>query len=510
MKKLSILLILLLLAAGCSRYIDSEDVDFKLPEEPSVPTFLDIVHLQDGLRLSWQVPETVAGTTYRVYSSDSLDGQYDLLETTSDLFLITDELTAGQVYFLKVSMVLPNGLEGRKSSAVSTRTGILSAVINDGAIYCISRDVTISFVVPLTAGLVQVSERSDFSGAFWETYAPTKDFTLSIGDGIKHIYARFLFSDGSHSDSTSPVTDSIIFDTEAMIDSVYFLPRNVVFTKGGNITFYLVASEADGNASVSFSGVSQYQLDFDEVASNPDAGRFVYSRSYIIPGGIEVNDGVVTGRFSDAAGNSAPQVRASTLLNISNQPLPVTLAVVAESSSRIRLNWSEAADNDFAAYQIYRSKSNTVSNDSEPIAVITSKTTLTYNDDGLDDSTRYYYRIYVYDRTGLSAGSTTVSAMTLVNAAPIPVTLAGRYETAVELSWTANQDDDFESYRLYRSVDSTLSIDLDSPLAIINGRAEAGFTDAPAAGQYFYKVAVFDAQGKWAMSNWVSILVPTR
>jgi hypothetical protein len=509
MRRVICLLFIALLASGCDRYIESEDLGFALPEEPPRPVSLKITHLPDALRLEWQATDTVAGMHFRVYSSDSLDAGYSLLGTASDFSYSTGLLSSGQRYFFKVSTVTSGGLEGRMSLAVSTVVGVVSAMINGDDKYTNSRDVTISFVVPLPALLMQVSEDEGFAGAHWENFAASKRFILSTGDGTKYVYARFRFNDGSESDSVTSASDSIILDTDAGIDSVYFVPDDIVLAKDSTVTFYLTTDEMDGSAGVSFPGVSNLKLHFDDALSDTLAGRCVYSLVYVIPGNLEVADGQVRGNFSDAAGNAAPSVVASTLLNVSNPPTPVTLVAVATSASSIRLDWSQSIDGDFAAYQLYRGITGDVSNTSPPIAVISAKLTLTFTDHGLDESTEYYYRIYVYDKTGLSAPSNVASAQTHINEPPNSVTLAARVDGGdVTLSWTASGDEDFESYRLYRAGDSLVNIDQITPLEIITGQSQTTVIDTPAPGTYCYNIVVFDRQGKWAPSNWIEIIIP--
>lgn len=505
MRSIVIFMILALMMAGCSRNFESEDLDIHLPDGPPIPVSLKIVHLQDALELSWQVTDTVEDISFVVYYSDSLEGDYILWDTTNSFSSVITSLSSGQTYYFKVSSILPNGLEGSRSKAISVQVGVLSMAINDGDKYTNSRTVTVSFVVPTEATLFQVSDNATFAGAHWENYTQSRVFTLSPGDGVKHVYARFRFSDGSESDSVSAVSDSIILDTEALISSVSFFPSTTVLAEDSTVAFFVVTDELEGEAEVSFPGVSSWKLIYDDTLSDTSVNRCVYSRSYTIPANLEVIDGVVTGNFTDAAGNAAPDVSATTLLNISNPPTAVTLAATAVSSASIRLNWAEAVDEDFAAYHIYRGLSSLVSNTSPPIEIITSKSTLMYIDSDLDDGTKYFYRIYVYDITGLFAASEVESATTLENQAPNPVTLAARVEGSdLILSWSANEDEDFESYRIYRTTDTTAPLDQASLLGIINDQSETSFTDNPPSGSGDnYGVAVYDKQGKSAMSNWV-------
>ncbi len=505
-----ITLLVLLMLFGCSRYIDSEDPDFQLPDEPPVPINLRVVHLDDGIRLSWSVADTIAGMAFRVYYSDSTQSDTTLWGGTSTFSADISGLNQGQRYYFRVASVLAGNVEGRKSGAISAQVGVLTLLINNDNKYTNSRNVTISFVVPLSTSLMQISEDIGFAGEHWRTFASSTSFELSNDDGQKVVYSRFRFSDGSETDPTVIIADSIILDTETSIDSIYYTPSGLVLARDSVINFYLVTGEEGDSAQVSFPGISNLQLNFDNIVSDVLNDKYVYSRSYTIPANVEVIDGPVTGRFTDPAGNNAAEVTASALLNISNQPTAVTLFATAETSSSIRLNWSQAIDNDFAAYHIFRDTLASVSGNSDAVTVINSRSTVTYNDSGLDDSTLYYYRIYVYDNRGLTAGSNADSAITLVNHPPAAVIPAARIQTSetdttVLISWSVSDAIDFESYRVYWTgggVDTTR-------LGIINNINEAAFTDNyPSSGQNFYRVDVYDLQGKFAESDWIGISVP--
>jgi len=503
-------LIIITVLFGCERQIESENLSFDLPVEPPTPISLQVAHITDGIQLEWQTSDTLAGMSFNVYYSDSLEGEYILWENTDDFSSIITALESATLYYFKVSSVTSDGLEGLRSRAVSSQVGVVSVIINGGDDYTNGRNVSVSFVIPQPAALVQLSENVDLSDAHWENYSATKGFLLSPGDGTKYIYAAFRFTDGSEAGVASSITDSIILDTEAEIDSVYFEPDDIIFGRGSVVTFYLLTDEKEAEASVSLPGVNNIKL--PQAAEN--GGIYTYSRTYTIPDNVEVIAGQVIGNLTDAAGNSAPPVAAPVLINISNPPKPVTVTAVTESSSRIRLTWSQAVDNDFAAYHLYRDTIQPVTNSADPIAIITNRSELSYSDTDLDDNTEYYYRLYVYDRAGLNAPSNTTSAVTLVNQAPSPVTLAVRLEDdagdiVVELSWTQNEDSDFESYRIYRTTSVSPDLGNATLLEITNTQTITTFTDNATAGTYYYGVVVYDIQGASSGEpDWVEITVP--
>ncbi len=503
-KSIFLLLVALLSLGGCSRHIDSPDVPFNLSEQPPVPIGLKLLHTVDGLDLSWQISDSSAVRYFRVYIADSLDGAYRFQDSTTEFSLVIEGLSDAQAYYFRVAAVISGAVEGEKSQVVASIPGLSAVIINNEDKYTNSQSVSLSFVVPVTASLMQISEDSNFAGVNWQTYRATVSKDLSSGDGVKRIYVRFQFGDGSASEK--PVSDSIILDTRAFIDSTYFTTSSPNPVAGEAITFFVVTHESGGTAYISFTGVNQLNL-FDD-GSNGDfaANDGIYSRRYIIPSDLEIVNGLVTGHFQDGAGNNADNRPALTRLNIMKAPAAVMLVATAQSSSVIRLSWSQATDNDFASYQIYRSTSATVNTGSDLVTIITSRSTVTYTDENLEPDMIYYYRVYVFDNTGLSTPSNISSDTTQVNVAPVAVRLAVQVSgTSSILTWTINGDDDFGSYQIYRGTGAGVTDSTATLLTIINEQSTATFTDTrPTTSTYYYRVYVFDKQGMRTGSNEVA------
>jgi fibronectin type 3 domain-containing protein len=105
-------------------------------------------------------------------------------------------------------------------------------------------------------------------------------------------------------------------------------------------------------------------------------------------------------------------VTSTTLVN--DVPEPVMLAAPAASvAATLRLTWSASHASDFASYRIYRSRSEAIDSTATPIVIINSSSTTTHDDTGLSSNTNYYYRIFVFDLQGKSAGSNIVKGATL-------------------------------------------------------------------------------------------------
>ncbi|UCD16873.1 MAG: fibronectin type III domain-containing protein [Candidatus Zixiibacteriota bacterium] len=402
MKSVIVVLLMVVLIGGCSRHIDSVEPDVSLPDAPPLPLKLKVSHLSDGVMLTWQAAGSSEVAYFKVYYTfDTTGGGFALWDTTSSNSSIITGLSSGQIYFFTVSSVTPAGLEGRKAPAVSTQIGVLSLVVNNDDQFTNSRSVVVSFVVPVAAALVQLSEDDTFAGAHWESYIDSKGFTLSDGDEVKHVYGRFIFSDGS--ESFGAISDSIILDTWAEIDSAYFLPAGVDFSAGDTIMFHVLAGEIGGEAAVSFPGQSSLKLFDDGTNGDNGAGDGLFTRRFIIPIDLEVADGVVNGFFVDEAGNQADVYTIPHLLKIANPPGPVILAARAEEGA-VSLSWTTSTANDFASYRIYRNSGSADFSIDQGIltGVINSRTVTDFTDTPSPGT--WSYKIYVFDEQGLNGG----------------------------------------------------------------------------------------------------------
>ena len=102
---------------------------------------------------------------------------------------------------------------GAPSSAFNPPTppaGGFSLVINNNALETDSREVTLTLNGGPDAEKMAISNFSDFEGAVQETYQTTKTWTLTEGDGLKTVYAKFYTRWGQASEV---VSDSITLIT---------------------------------------------------------------------------------------------------------------------------------------------------------------------------------------------------------------------------------------------------------------------------------------------------------
>ncbi len=213
----------------------------------------------------------------------------------------------------------------------------------------------------------------------------------------------------------------------------------------------------------------------------------------------------------DAQGNMAGSNKVKGKTNANVAPTAVTLLTpVAPSNSYTTLNlsWSQNGDSDFESYRLYRSSAAGVDTSDQWVTTIGEHATTHYEDTGLQENTKYYYRLYVYDTGGLSAASNEVKGQTNENAPPGAVTLnvpspIANSTSSLHLSWSQSRDDDFYCYKIYRSDSAGVSNTKSLLITTISERETGSFDDTNLKQNtsYFYRVYVYDLGGKATASN---------
>lgn len=499
-----------MIIVSCSEEIESPNGVSSLSAEPEVPRGLTAAIGENSISMSWTVSDVSAVSQYFIYYSDSAATGLSLMDSTQDLSYEATGLANGVEYFFRVSVLTTTGYEGEKSRPIRATPGIFSILINNGDEFTNNRDLSIALTAPALTSLVQFSETQDFSAAHWEAYTATKGFLVSDGDEMKHVYARFQNSDGGI--SSGMITDSIILDRYAVIDSVVENSGGAVLTVGDTVHFSIYTSESGGQASVSVTGIGNINLNDFGLNGDGMSDDGIYEIDYVLPVGTELLEAEVTGRFADAAGNQASDVKANTRLTATFPPDPVVLTGYPESSLEVLLQWTRSAISDFSFYRIFRGENPGIDESSYLVTTINSQSTTNHQDTALADATTYYYKVFVYDNHGNSTGSNELEISTLNNTPPEAITIAVGLTAealSVEVSWLQSNDSDFGSYHLLRDSNLLTGYDSDLVVGIYNTRATTTVTDfLPSAGTYYYQVFIFDKQGLMTGSNIVSIVIP--
>ncbi len=498
---LSTLLIIGVAITGCDRHIESTDPVRSLGNPPPVPENVQAQLGNEAVTLTWQVSDPSGVMKYRIYTAQATDQTFTLRDSTVDTTVTLDGLAPNREYAFAVSSVTNTNVEGSRSTPVLATVSLLSIQLEGGDEYTNSRNITVRVNANTTVTHIRLSEDPTLADATFSLFTGTQTtFEIkSPGEGTKTVYAELQFDDGAR--TAEPLVDSIILDTRAEIQSIRFDNPDSVFSAGDTLRFTLDAGESGGIASVSFSGSPTIALDDDDEDG-------IYTGEWVVPTNFNVNAVLVTGRFTDAAGNGPITQPTDATLTIATAPLPVTASLLVLSSFEIQVNWSEATTTDFAAYKIYRGTSSAVDDSGTPLRTITSRTIRSFSDTTLQDDTEYFYRVYVVTGSGLTAGSAVVSATTFTNDPPAAVELiATATDGSVNLTWTASGEDDFDSYRLYEANSAGVTSG-DNLVLIRQTKSSTTATLTRSAGTYFYRLFVQDKNGLETGSNEVEVTVP--
>lgn len=198
-----------------------------------------------------------------------------------------------------------------------------------------------------------------------------------------------------------------------------------------------------------------------------------------------------------------------------NQP-PVASRIVATntlSPSSLEITWQTNNENDFSHYQLLRSESPGVEQSGAVIAEITSRERVTYLDENLKEGNTYYYRLYTNDKGGLKSAGKEVSVK--VEAKQIMATISLQARTNnwfnVSLNWSSYNKPDFDSYKVYRSTTSGVSMASQLVKSIFDASTtQFNDTDVKDNMTYYYKIYVFNKDGANKPSNEATITTPSN
>lgn len=495
---------------GCGGGL-SEPTGFDSEAYLAPPSQIKVTTGDGVIILDWSHPQADSVALYKIYRKSNIDTVSRLIDSTAVQRYTDSNLQNGVFYRYQLSSVGQNGFEGARSVEIDAAPAVYSVIIAAGAEFTNTRSVPLTLVGD-NAGFMLIANDSLFTDSQWEPFQDSRTWMLSNGDGEKSVFVKFR--DAQNRETFDVFTDKIILDSEAIISEVTENTDGQARAAGQTIQFTLRADEPDGDAAVDI-GEARTNLKLYDDGTNGDtaADDGLYQRSFVIPPGLEVRNATIVGRFTDRAGNQAEPVEAEGLVTIQNPPSAVNLLPpepVQDSNTSLRLAWTESTDEDFASYKLFRSTTPGVTTSSTFVTSIESRALLNFVDEDLDENTTYYYRVYVFDMSGLSTPSNERSGAPLQNDPPKAVTLLPAEPiqgstTSLRLTWTANEESDFASYKVYRSqspgvtTSSTFvtSIEDRNTLSYVNENLQENTT-------YYYRVFVFDTRGLSRGSNEVS------
>ncbi|MCD6380420.1 hypothetical protein J7M07_08270 [bacterium] len=508
---ITLLIILILFTiSGCLNdvkeipsYIDGEDIE--APQNIAVT-------VDDGkVTLSWgKVSNAVS---YKVYRN-SLLAEERIIAETQDTFYVDDNIINSNEYYYSVAGVGNSGLEGTRTDWIIAIPSIYSLLINNGIAYTNSINVNIRVTAPETTLLMKIANDSALTEGSWENCAPSRNWTLKQSDGEKNVYAVFQDANGNKS---SPVNASIILDTYSRITDISITPNSSFYDIGEMIHFsmHVDGDETGGNAGVLIEGYSEIVKLYDNQKSGDNiALDGVYERDFYPPVSLRGIDILVHGTFTDKAGNMAPGFESEDKISFKDPPLPVQLIGASDSTTNsITIAWTASIEENFKLYRVYRDTiSHNILDFEKGIFLIDeliNQSQTGYPDNSLMEGEEYYYRVYVINDLNESAGSNEISVFTYdaIPEAVVLDTLSSIGTNRVTLTWSQNQNSDFNEYRIYRSTSPGVTNSQIDLVTTIFQRETTWYDDIDidlASEDYYYRVYVYDMGNKFSRSNEVA------
>ncbi len=181
---------------------------------------------------------------------------------------------------------------------------------------------------------------------------------------------------------------------------------------------------------------------------------------------------------------------------------PTSLSFNPITNSSLQLNWVDNSSNE-NGFEIFRA---TKSNGPYASIALVSAGVTTYNNTGLTEETRYYYRVTAYNAGG-SSSFLSGDATTLEDPPVAPSNLSFNPITSnsITLNWSdnSNDEDGFEVFRALSSGGPYASVGTTG--AGVKTFANTGLTNNT---RYYYRVYAFNAGGSSAAVSGSAITLP--
>jgi formylglycine-generating enzyme required for sulfatase activity len=200
-----------------------------------------------GIRLTWNVLEDPEPEGYNLYRKVNGEEYYLYAELENAASHTDTEIANGFRYEYYVVARTTAG-EGDASNVISVSVDIdpLLFIEGENETHTPSRNVGLTLLA-FGASEMILSNNPDFSDAEWETYATSKEWTLTTGSGVKTVYMQVIYSDGDTSDVISDNIQPFLPDNL----SVEILSPTMDDTVSSNIVDLLFTAEYADSVQVS-------------------------------------------------------------------------------------------------------------------------------------------------------------------------------------------------------------------------------------------------------------------
>ena len=303
-----------------------------------------------------------------------------------------------------------------------------SVSINSGA--SITNNTSVTLTLSATgASEMMISESSTFEGGSYESYATSKSFTLSSGDGTKTIYVKY--KDLAGNETTETISDSITLDTAAPTSGSVSINSGDTYTNNTSVTLTLSATGANEmmiSEDADFTGASYetYATSKSFTLSSGDGTKTIYVK-YKDLAGNETTETISDSITLDTAAPTGGSVSINSGATITNNT-SVTLTLSATGASEMMI--SEDADFTGASYETYATSKSFTLSSGDGTKIIYVK----YKDLAGNETTETISDSIILDTTDPTVTISSTESI-ITNADPIPITITfNESVTGFELS----------------------------------------------------------------------------
>lgn len=185
------------------------------------------------------------------------------------------------------------------------------------------------------------------------------------------------------------------------------------------------------------------------------------------------------------------------------------IAANAVSNSSVEIAWQENRADDFGFYKLIRAESPGVDLSGNVAAQLSNRGQVSFLDENLTPGATYYYKLFTFDKGGLQASSKEVAVRFEAKEIQAMIALQAQSSnwSSAQLSWSQYQEKDFDSYKIYRSTSPGVSLSSQLVKSVFDQYATRFEDDDLAANStYYYKVYVYNSDGKCKPSNEIKVM----
>jgi fibronectin type 3 domain-containing protein len=437
---------------------------------------------KSSIKLEWAAVKDAE--TYSIYRSDSLNGKYSRIGMVLNPTFTDTALTASTGYYYKISAENECG-EGAMSNPKSETTHTCptsAAPQNVSAQALSSTNIKVSWSKVSANAESYTVYHSTSEGGTYDSIANTADTVFphtGLSSASTHYYKiagrNNTCGAGAASGSVSATTEACTKPAKPTNSTAAQLsPTSIRLSWDGipNAAFYKIYR--------ALSREETYQL-IDTTAEIP------YTNTKLSP--------ATTYYYKIAAVNDCGESDQSEYASASTPTCPppaapTNVSAEAQSSTKISISWDEV--NTAVSYKVYRSATSTGTY--SPVGSTSGKSSTTWEDEGLNPATTYYYKVTAESECMESAQSSSYGLATTdcVNApgvAPTNIKAEALSQNDVKVSWDAVEGMPITyNYRVYES-------ESQNGVYIYSGSTTGAFTTITVTGlepskTHYFRVSV--------------------